>query len=98
MTTATMDTAPSCQVGVPGVMPLAPGRSRAPGWYLIAANNRAEAGPFATEAEARAGARWLDDHVLGVNPAPWLPVYSAKGLVIGSRVKPVRADPGHSAR
>lgn len=80
--TLPLDFAPSCQVGVPGVL-----LNQRQGWYLIAANARVEAGPFATEADALAGAAWLDAGGWGVNPYPWEPVFSRKGMTIGSRLK-----------
>lgn len=58
-----------------------------PGWYLVAANARVEAGPFLTELSATEAASWLDDNALGVHPGPWSPRYSAQGLLIGSRVR-----------
>lgn len=75
------DLAPSCEVGVPGTV------SPGPGWYLVARNGRAEAGPFATCDDARAAARWLDETSRGVNPAPWRPCYSPSALTIGTRTK-----------
>ncbi len=79
----------SCAL-VPGVLPWGPG------WYLIAANCRVEAGPFPDEDTARLAADWLDDQGMGVHPAweptedeplvaPYRPAYSAVGLIVGSR-------------
>lgn len=75
---------------VPGVLPWGPG------WYLIAANARVEAGPFPDETTALLAADWLDDRGLGVHPTwepeedeptppPYRPAYSLVGLIIGSR-------------
>jgi hypothetical protein len=58
-----------------------------PGWYLVAANARVEAGPFLTEQAAAHAAEWLDDSSLGVHPSPWEPRYSAVGLIVGSRIR-----------
>lgn len=75
------DYAPSCEIGVPGVIP-----GGGPGWYLLSLEGQvAEAGPFATEQDAILGGLWMEDHARGVTPNPWEPVYSAKGLVIGAR-------------
>lgn len=77
--------AASCELGVPGVL-----QGTRTGWYLIAANQRVEAGPFADELEANAAAVWMDEHARGVNPAPWSPLFSRTGLQIGSRWRPTR--------
>lgn len=69
-----------CQL-TPGTIPWGPG------WFLIAANSRVEAGPFLTEESARHAAGWLHDNAMGVHPSPWQPRYSAVGLIIGSRVR-----------
>lgn len=63
-----------------------------PGWYLVAANARVEAGPFPSEAAALAGGGWLEDGAMGVHPAwevgpPYLPRYSQVGLIVGSRLR-----------
>lgn len=60
------------------------------GWYLIAADQRVEAGPFATEGDAVRAAGWLDDHGMGAHPAPWRPHFSRAGLSIGNRWRPRR--------
>lgn len=80
----------ACQL-VPGTIPWGPG------WYLVAANTRVEAGPFLTEEAAAHAARWLDNQCLGVHPAPYVPRHSRTGLLIGSRVrdrKPQGVDDG----
>lgn len=59
----------------------------------MAANSRVEAGPFATDVDAKEGAVWLDDECLGVHPGPYVPRYSATGLLIGSRVRERRKKP-----
>jgi hypothetical protein len=70
------------------VCDLVPGVVRwGPGWYLIAANDRVEAGPFTSEADAALGAWWLDEHGLGVHPAPWMLRWSGSGLLVGSRIR-----------
>ena len=58
-----------------------------PGWYLVADNQRVEAGPFLTELAAYAVAQWLDDRALGVHPAPYRARHSRTGLLIGSRIR-----------
>lgn len=73
-------TATVCQI-TPGTIPWGPG------WYLVAANTRVEAGPFLTEQAAERAAEWLDENSEGVHPAPWTPRHSAVGLIIGSRVR-----------
>lgn len=70
----------TCSV-VPGTIPWGPG------WYLVAANTRVEAGPFLTEDSAAHAAAWLDDQALGVHPEPYVPRYSASGLIVGSRIR-----------
>lgn len=65
-----------------------------PGWYLIAANRRVEAGPFSTQEEAEAVASYMDEHSLGVNPSPWRPAFSPRGLTIGTRVRATRHKVG----
>lgn len=72
--------APACDL-VPGRMP------HGPGWYLAAANMITEAGPFPTKADALAAARWMDDTGHGVNPAPYTPFYSPRGVTVGIRRK-----------
>lgn len=67
------------------------------GWYLIAANRRVEAGPFPTREAARRAARWMDEQGEGVNPAPWRPLFSRSGLLVGSRWRPARKPSGQSA-
>lgn len=64
MTLATLDflSGTTCQL-TPYTQPWGPG------WYLIAANDRVEAGPFATPADAERASAWLDDRCLGVHPA-----------------------------
>lgn len=87
-----------CQL-TPGTIPWGPG------WYLVAANTRVEAGPFLTEDAALHAGAWLDANALGVHPAwerddddtddempPYLPRHSAVGLIIGSRVRDRRKD------
>lgn len=75
---------------------LVPGLIRwGPGWYLIAANSRVEAGPFPDEDTALLAGHWLEDRSQGVHPAveddedpsapPYRPTFSAVGLIIGSR-------------
>ena len=59
-----------------------------PGWYLIAANDRVECGPFASMAAALRAGAWLEDNGMGVHPGPWTLRWSATGLLIGSRTKP----------
>lgn len=66
---------------VPGVTPWGPG------WYLVALNDRVEAGPFASGADAALGAWWLDEHSHGVHPSPWMLRWSGTGLLIGSRIR-----------
>lgn len=82
MTMAPMDflSGTTCQL-VPGLIPWGPG------WYLVAANARVEAGPFLSVEDAEAAARWMSDRCYGVHPAPWSPRYSAQGLLIGSRIR-----------
>jgi len=75
----TTDYAPTCGLPAPGSLP------HGPGWYLVAANEVVEAGPFATADEAHAAAGWLDEQGLGVNPYPWEPVFSLRGVVVGAR-------------
>lgn len=86
MTQAPMDflAGTACSL-VPGVV------SWGPGWYLIAANLRVEAGPFIAVEDAMSAAVWLDDQSEGVHPAPWAPRYSTTGLLIGSRIR-LRGD------
>lgn len=79
------DYAPSCDLNVPGRM-----ATHGPGWYLIAENQRVEAGPFATDTDARMAARWMEDNGWGVNPAPWSTRHSAVGLLVGSRFRLAR--------
>lgn len=85
-----------CQL-TPGTIPWGPG------WFLIAANDRVEAGPFLTEDAALYAGDWLEDSCMGVHPAwelgvkyddgeeydgpPYQPRYSAVGLIVGSRVR-----------
>lgn len=59
-----------------------------PGWYLIAANNRVEVGPYPTQEAAERAAERLEREARGINPAPWWPLRSPRGLLIGTRVKP----------
>jgi hypothetical protein len=59
----------------------------------VAANRRVEAGPFASQEDAEAAAVWMERNVRGVNPEPWHPVHTAKGLLIGSRVKASSPEP-----
>lgn len=77
--------APTCD-RIPGTIP------HGPGWYLVAANRRVEAGPFASRLAALAAARWMDDHGRGVNPAPWQPVQSRTRLMVGARYRRPRLD------
>lgn len=77
-----MDYAPSCDLHVPGRI-----GTHGPGWYLVAANDRVEAGPFPCETTAERAAQWLDDQGMGVNPAPWTWRHSAVGLLVGSRFR-----------
>lgn len=79
------DYALTCESSVPGVL----GDTRR-GWYLIAENNRVEAGPFPDEDAAQRGAVWLEVSGRGVNPSPWRPLFSRTGLRIGSRWRPTR--------
>lgn len=76
---------PSCDV-VPGT------GGRKPGWYLVAANLRVEAGAFSSQAEAEEAAVWLESQSRGVHPYPWKPVYTRHGLLVGTRLK--RKPPG----
>lgn len=76
---------PSCAL-VPGRLPTGPG------WYLISLENaRVEAGPFASEASALEAGLWMDDQAWGVNPQPYQPTYSPRGLLIGVRFRFDRA-------
>lgn len=75
---------PSCDL-IPGVM-----RGGKQGWYLVAANFRVEAGPFASVEDAQVAAFWMDEECRGVHPAPWRPVWARNGLLIGTRLKPER--------
>jgi len=68
-----------------------------PGWYLIAANSKVEAGPFRDQAQAEGAARWMDDQALGVNPLPYVAVEAPRGLIIGSRYRTGRRG-GNRAR
>lgn len=71
--------APSCGL-LPGLLP------HGPGWYLVSLGNATvEAGPYRTETDALQASLWMDDEGLGVNPQPYQPIYSWRGLVIGSR-------------
>lgn len=70
----------TCQL-VPDLQPWGPG------WYLVSANTRVEAGPFATPEAAERAAEWMDELALGVHPKPWVPRYSNTGLLVGSRVR-----------
>lgn len=72
--------APSCELTVPGRLP-----EHGAGWYLVASNARVEVGPFLTREHAERAAEWLDDEGRGVNPGPWVAVWSRSGLIIGSR-------------
>lgn len=78
------DYALACEI-VPGTL-----SGTRTGWYLVAANRRVEAGPFATEQDAHDAAWWLEDRGRGVNPSPWVPQFSRTGLQIGSRWRPAR--------
>jgi len=70
---------------------VAPGRIKhGPGWYLSAANGITEAGPFATESDAQAAARWLSENGYGVNPEPYEPFHSDRGVTVGIRRKPAQ--------
>lgn len=60
------------------------------GWYLIAANNRVEAGPFDSEEQAVDGAYFLEVVSGGVHPSPWFPRFSRTGLQVGSRWRATR--------
>lgn len=83
----------TCQL-VPGV------ERHGPGWYLISVGPSwspgdvvrgiVECGPFGSEASALRTAEFMDENALGVHPAPWVPRYSARGLIIGSRLRPTR--------
>lgn len=71
-----------------------------PGWYLVSVGASwapgdpvlgiVECGPFRSEETALRMAEHMDDNALGVHPAPWVPRYSERGLVIGSRLRPYR--------
>jgi hypothetical protein len=70
------------------VCDLVPGRLPwGPGYYLIAANDRVEAGPFPSLVACLRAMAWMDDHAMGVHPAPWTTRYSRNGLLIGSRIR-----------
>ena len=80
---------------------LLPGVERhGPGWYLVSVGERwregdpvlgiVECGPLASEEAAYRMAEFMDENALGVHPAPWIPRWSARGLVIGSRLRPHR--------
>ena len=70
------------------VCDLVPGRlPHGPGYYLIAMNDRVEAGPFATMAAALRAAGWMEDHGMGVHPGPWAPRWSEVGLLVGTRIR-----------
>lgn len=69
---------------------LHPVQGSGPGWYLIGANGIVEAGPFQDDHLAEAHAEWLEDRSLGVNPSPWSPEHSQRGLLIGSRYREPR--------
>lgn len=87
MTLAALDylVGTACQI-VPGTV------RWGPGWYLVAANQRVEAGPFLSEPDAVLAARWLDDECLGVHPAPYSTRWSGQGLLIGSRIRDRRRE------
>jgi hypothetical protein len=71
--------APSCDL-VPGRIP------HGPGWYLVSlANGYVEAGPWAEETHALLASLWMDDEARGVNPQPYEAVWSARGMIVGSR-------------
>lgn len=73
--------APACDLAIPGRLP------HGPGWYLAASNAITEAGPFATEQAAEQAADWMDANGYGVNPGPYSPFYSPKGVTVGIRRK-----------
>lgn len=77
-----MDVAPSCELGIPGVIP-----GGGPGWYLVGANGRVEVGPFPCIITSMAGSAYLHQHGRGVNPAPWMPRFTRQGLLVGSRLR-----------
>lgn len=76
---------PSCEV-------LADRHPHGPGWYLIAANHRVEVGPYPDREAAEAAAVLLDEQTRGVNPGPWWPLLSPRGLLIGTRIKPRQVE------
>ena len=77
--------APSCDVTPPNRLP------HGPGWYLVSlTNGYVEAGPWATEAQALEASLWMDDEAQGVNPQPYTPVYSSRGMIVGTRRRPGR--------
>lgn len=81
---ATTEYAPSCD-RVPGVLP------HGPGWYLVSMQNQyVEAGPFGSEGDAIMAGLWMDDEARGVNPQPYEPVYSFRGMIVGTRRRPGR--------
>lgn len=70
-----------CELVAPGRLP------HGPGWYLAAANGITEAGPFGTRWAAVQAAEWLEDRGYGVNPSPYKPFYSSRGVLVGIRRK-----------
>lgn len=58
-----------------------------PGFYLVAENDRVEAGPFRSYAAALRAMGWLEDNARGVHPGPWTTRWSSQGLLIGSRIR-----------
>lgn len=70
------------------VCDLVPGRiQHGPGWYLVAANDRVEAGPFPSIAASLRGMSWMEDNGMGVHPGPWTLRWSSVGLLIGTRIR-----------
>ena len=84
----------TCQI-VPGVR-----QNHGPGWYLISVGDdwdptgpvigHVECGPFASEVTAARAAQWMDEEAMGVYPAPWVPYFSRRGLIVGTRLRPPR--------
>lgn len=58
-----------------------------PGWYVVAADRAAEAGPFRSRDDALTWGEHLEDNGYGVHPGPYSPHHSAEPLVIGEPVR-----------